>query len=66
MYKLLIVDDEPFIREYTMHFYPWKDMGFEVAGEAGNGRDALAFAEKTPVDVILTGALILTTAVPLS
>ena len=57
MYKLLIVDDEPFIREYTMHFYPWKDMGFEVAGEAGNGRDALAFAEKTPVDVILTDVL---------
>lgn len=57
MYKLLIVDDEPYVREYAMHFYPWKDMGFEVAGQASNGREALALLNTTPVDVILTDVL---------
>lgn len=57
MYKLLIVDDEPYVREYVVHFYPWKDMGFEVVGQAGNGREALALLETTPVDAILTDVL---------
>ncbi len=57
MYRLLIVDDEPFMREYLLRFYPWQDMGFTVAGTAANGREALQLLEENPVDVILTDVL---------
>ena len=57
MYQLLIVDDEAFMREYTIRFIPWAELGFEVAGQASNGKEALAFLEQHPVDVILTDVL---------
>lgn len=57
VYRLLIVDDEPFMREYTIRFYPWDEMGFEIAGEASNGQEALDILKKQPVDVILTDVL---------
>lgn len=57
MYRLLIVDDEPFMREYIIHFFPWKELGFELVGQAGNGREALTFLQETPADVVLTDVL---------
>ena len=57
MYRALIVDDEPFMREYTIRFYPWAEMGFEIAGEASNGQEALDILQKQSVDVILTDVL---------
>ena len=41
MYKVLIVDDEPIIREGLKTLISWEDHGFRVCGEAVNGRDGL-------------------------
>ena len=53
MKKLLIVDDEYIVRLGLKTIVDWTAFGYTVAGEAGNGREALAFFEKNPVDLIL-------------
>ncbi len=54
MYKLLIVDDEPRLRNGISNYFPWSEVGFEVIHEAGNGKEALEFIEKAHVDVVLS------------
>ncbi len=54
MYKLLIVDDEPLIREGLRDSICWSDCGFVIVGEATNGRDALLKIEELGPDVVLT------------
>lgn len=46
MYKVLIVDDEPAIREGLTTLIDWEACGFQVADTAGNGREALEKLEK--------------------
>lgn len=41
MYNILIVDDEPTIREGLKIIIPWEDYHFKVIGSASNGNDAL-------------------------
>lgn len=41
MDKALIVDDEPGARKALKYLLDWETYGFEVAGEAANGREAL-------------------------
>jgi two-component system, response regulator YesN len=53
LYKLLIVDDEYEIRIGLSNYFPWNDMGFEVVGQAENGKSALEFITKNDVDIIL-------------
>ena len=50
--RLLIVDDHPVVRDGLRGIFAG-DEGFEVAGEAGNGAEALAEAAKQQVDVVL-------------
>lgn len=52
-YKLLIVDDEYFIRDGISSF-EWDRLGFEVIGVAENGKDAIQIIEKNDADVVLT------------
>ncbi len=54
MYKILIVDDEDIVRKGIRKKLDWKSLGFEVIGEAENGREALAIAQEQWPDVILT------------
>lgn len=54
MYKILIVDDEIIVRKGIKKKIDWSSLGFEVIGEASNGREALDIAEKNAPDVILT------------
>jgi len=54
MYKVLIVDDEYEIRKGISNYFPWKETGFEVIGEAENGMEALKFIQKNHVDVVLS------------
>lgn len=50
--KVLICDDEALARERLARFL--KDMdGYEIVGEAENGRDALTQAEATAPDIVL-------------
>ncbi|KRE47062.1 response regulator transcription factor [Paenibacillus sp. Soil522] len=53
MFTILIVDDEAGIRD-GLASLNWQTIGYEVAGVAAHGLEALAFMEERPVDVILT------------
>lgn len=53
LYKLLIVEDEYEIRNGLIKYFPWSKVGFEAVGEAENGKQALEYIEKAPVDVML-------------
>lgn len=54
MYRLLIVDDEEDIRRGIARGIPWAQLGFEVAGQAGDGQEAVGLLEKTRPDVVLS------------
>jgi len=53
MYRVLIVDDETTIREQLPVAFEWAQYGFEVAGTAANGMEAMAAVEKYTPDLIL-------------
>ena len=50
--KVLIVDDHPLFRQ-GVRFFLESAPGIELAGEAGNGLEALDFLAAHPVDVVL-------------
>ena len=54
LYKVLLVDDEEDIRVGISRKMDWSGLGFELVGEAENGRDALELAESVQPDVVLT------------
>lgn len=54
MPKVLVVDDEPHIRELVALYL--KDEGFEIV-EKSNGVDALDYAENHPVDLVILDIL---------
>jgi two-component system response regulator YesN len=54
MYKLVIVDDEIEIRSGIAQYFPWQDIGFEVAYHCENGRIALDYMLNHEVDVVLS------------
>lgn len=51
--KVLLVDDEPFIARGLSVLVDWNALGFTIAGTASNGKQALSFLKKHPVDLIL-------------
>ncbi|EHS55801.1 response regulator transcription factor [Paenibacillus sp. Aloe-11] len=54
MYKAMIVDDEPAIREGLSSIIDWGDCGFRIVDTAGSGREALEkFEEHQPELVIV-------------
>jgi len=53
MLKILIVDDEPFIRQGLSVLIDWEAEGFFIAGEASNGEEALALIRKNEYDLII-------------
>lgn len=54
MYSLLIVDDEPLVREGLRRSIAWEELGFQIVGEAANGVEALKIAESLKPDVMIT------------
>ncbi|WP_068782996.1 response regulator transcription factor [Paenibacillus phocaensis] len=54
MYKVFIVDDEPFIIEGLYDIVDWPQFGLEIVGHAENGRQALDALGSKPVDVLIT------------
>jgi two-component system response regulator YesN len=49
MWKVMIVDDERWIRRGLIQSIPWDQFGLELVGEAGDGQEAYAIAlEKKP------------------
>lgn len=53
-YKILIVDDEEEVRTSIIRKIPWEELGYQVAGDAENGEDALEKARILEPDLILT------------
>jgi two-component system response regulator YesN len=40
MWKVLLVEDEVFVRESVKELIHWEEMGYTLVGEAGNGVEA--------------------------
>lgn len=53
-YKLILVDDEEEVRKGVLKKIEWEKYGFQVVGEAENGKEALEIIEKTSPDVVVT------------
>lgn len=53
MYRLLIVDDEPAIREGLKTLIDWRLQGFELCGEAANGRQGADMCLALRPDAVL-------------
>lgn len=51
---VLLVDDEPFMRDMLKSIIDWKANGYKVAGDSYNGLEALKILESQPVDILLT------------
>ena len=53
MYRVLLVDDEPYIRQGLRVLIDWEKYGFTIVGEAENGLKALDLIEKNEYEVVL-------------
>lgn len=54
MFKVLLVDDEVFVRKGLQELIDWEQLGYVVAGEAENGEEALAMMESLRPDLVIT------------
>jgi len=54
MYKVLVVDDEPFVREGLRVLIEWEQLGIEIVGEAENGETALALIQSLEPNIVIT------------
>lgn len=52
--RLLIVDDEYLLRQGIKHLVDWKKEGFEIVGEASNGKEALDLIETLRPHIIIS------------
>ncbi|UPK43264.1 response regulator transcription factor [Paenibacillus pabuli] len=53
MYKVLLVDDEPSIREGLTTIIDWEKYGFQVTGTAASGREAITRFEELEPDLTI-------------
>lgn len=51
-YQVLIVDDEEIVCRGLTRFVKWSNYGFQVAGTASDGEEALSLLKKTHIDVV--------------
>lgn len=54
MYQVLLVDDEILVRDAIRERINWNSLGYELAGDCQNGKEAIEFVKNHPVDVVLT------------
>ncbi|AIQ66421.1 response regulator transcription factor [Paenibacillus graminis] len=54
MWKVLLVEDEVFVRESVREIIAWEELGFTVCGEAGNGAEALDMIRRDVPDLVIT------------
>jgi two-component system, response regulator YesN len=53
MYQLMIIDDEPIVREGIKILLPWEKYGFEICGEGIDGKDGLNKVLEYQPDLVL-------------
>jgi len=54
LYRIMLVDDEEEVRKGIIRKIDWQKLGFEVAGDAENGKEALEKIEQLEPDVVMT------------
>ncbi len=54
MYQLLVVDDEVNSRNILATCFPWEELGFELCGQADNGKEAMEIVLSKLVHVVFT------------
>ncbi len=54
MLKVLLIDDEPFIRKGLINLIDWETEGYHIAGEASNGYDAIELLRHNNYDLIIS------------
>jgi Response regulator containing CheY-like receiver domain and AraC-type DNA-binding domain len=54
MYKLVIVDDEPAVRQGLSTVFDWETYGIQLAGQADDGDTGLELIEQVKPDIVLT------------
>lgn len=54
MYRVLIVDDEPEIRQGLQLKVDWNKLGFVLVGEAANGMEAMNRLQEEEIDIVIT------------
>jgi two-component system, response regulator YesN len=52
--RVVIVDDEILIRQGIKHYLNWEQEGFQIVGEASNGKEALELIEQTKPHIVIT------------
>lgn len=52
--KIAIIDDEPLVRLGLRSMLPWNDLGYQIIGEATNGRQGLELIVKGEPDIVIT------------
>ncbi|MEC0093333.1 response regulator transcription factor [Paenibacillus macquariensis] len=52
--KVLIVDDEYLVRQGIKHLLNWETEGFQMVGEAGNGKEALEMVSLVRPHIVIT------------
>ncbi len=51
--KVLLIDDEPFIRKGLINLIDWEAEGYRIVGEASNGYDAIELIKQNKYDLII-------------
>lgn len=54
MIRIMLVDDEPFIRVAIRSLFSWEKHGYFIVAEASNGSDALSKLEHEDIDLLIT------------
>ena len=52
--RVLVVDDEPFIRKGLSVLLDWEEEGYQIVGEAGTGEEALEWIRDDLVDLVIS------------
>lgn len=53
MYKLILADDEYELRNGLGTYFPWEEIGFELAASLENGQQVIEYLESHSADVLL-------------
>ncbi|MDD3615104.1 MAG: hypothetical protein PHC41_02630 [Lachnospiraceae bacterium] len=52
MYKVILVDDEILVRDAIRNRMDWNSLGFELAADCQNGKEAIDYIKEHRVDVL--------------
>ena len=53
MWKVIVADDEPFIREALKEMIPWDELGCHLAEALKNGKEVVNAVEKYKPDIVI-------------